>query len=768
MPTKSAHRKAKFGAHASAPLGAGLLAALALAAGVALRPSMPDWRLFSWQSAGAVLVCFGLAAGAAAIPWLRGLYWLLRRLGWRTAGICDLTLLESVTATLTETIPDHIYVKNRKSEFILANRSVAEFMGVDAPEVLLGKTDFDFYSREAASPFYQDEQNIIRTGKPVVSQAEQIFDKQGNEHWLLTTKVPLLEDDGTIVGIVGMGRDITAQKLAEREIVRAHHAAEAANQAKSEFLANMSHEIRTPLNGVIGMTELALDTSLTPEQREYLETVRFSADTLLYVINDILDFSKIEAGRITLEAVEFDLRDCVETAMKTLAVRAAEKNLELICDVAPEVPQWVAGDPGRLRQVLFNLVGNAIKFTHMGEVAVRVGLESSTEKSIVLHCEVVDTGIGIAPEKMQIIFDPFTQADSSTTRQYGGSGLGLTITARLVRMMGGELHAESELGRGSRFHFTLRFTPAQAEHPQTEQGSDWLEPHHRVLFVDDNDTNRRILQGILQRWGVRNTAVAGGEQALATLRDAVRSSEPYTLVLTDMHMPRMDGRMLAKKIREIPECAGVPILLLSSGAHPVEREQMQALRIAGCLLKPVRQSELRPLLAAILQPRSTAATPVSPDAVSELPAIAPPQPAAAAAALRILLVEDNLVNQRLALRLLEKKGHSVALATNGREALEALAAGAFDLVLMDVQMPVMDGIEATLAIRRQEEGTMTHQTIIALTAHAMQGDQERCLHAGMDGYLVKPIRTEELDHVLQRIQEKKLEENKVQEATAVL
>ena len=758
MQVQSAHKKVKLGGHASARLGAGLLVVLGLAAWDGLRHWMPGLSLASGAGALAATLLFGLAVGLASIPWMRGLYRVLRRLGWRNAGVCDLKLIEAVTATLTETIPDHIYAKNRKSEFVLANRSVAAFMGVDSPEILLGKTDFDFYPKAVASPFFQDEQNIIRTGKHLVSQAEQIFDKQGNERWLLTTKVPLQEEDGTIVGIVGMGRDITQQKIAEQEIVKAHIAAEAANQAKSEFLANMSHEIRTPLNGVIGMVQLALDTSLTLEQREYLETVQFSADTLLYVINDILDFSKIEAGKIVLESVEFDLRDCVEMAMKTLAVRAAEKKLELLCDVAPEVPQRVVGDPGRLRQILFNLVGNAIKFTHAGEVMLSVGVEQGGEEFLVLRFEIFDTGIGIAPEKMQEIFHPFTQADTSTTRQYGGSGLGLTITARLVQMMGGAIRVESRLGQGSRFTFTARVAkrPDQVQ-DVAESNERRILAGKRVLIVDDNETNRKILQAMLQRWGLRNDAVASGEEAWNAIQEATCASDPYALMLTDMHMPRMDGRMLAEKIRENPSYAALRILLLSSGAHPVERAQMESLQIGACLLKPIRQSELLQSMIVELQPQSAA--------LADSPAATPPlgqqQHLDSAAALHVLLVEDNLVNQRLALRLLEKKGHAVTLAVNGREALDALEHSKFDLVLMDVQMPVMDGIEATLAIRSMEEGTMTHQVIVALTAHAMQGDQERCLSAGMDGYLVKPIRTEELDQVLQRIQQTKAEESLV-------
>jgi two-component system sensor histidine kinase/response regulator len=735
----------------------GLLAVLCIALWTMLRGYLAGHVYSAHPGMAAAALIFILAAVLFAVPWqllmAPLLHWLSRS---KNASDAKSLLLRAVTETLTETLPDHIYAKDQNSRFVLANKSIARFMGVAHPEDLLGKSDFDFYPKETANGFFQDEQRVIRTGQPLVSQAEQIYDSDGTERWLLTTKVPIFGQDGVVLGIVGVGRDITAQKRAEREMERARRSAELANQAKSEFLANMSHEIRTPLNGVIGITELALGTSLTGEQREYLETVRTSADTLLYVINDILDFSKIEAGRVELEDVDFDLRDCVETSLKTLSVRAAEKNLELICDVAHTVPQLVRGDPGRLRQVLFNLVGNAIKFTQAGEVALRAELVEDAGEMLRVQFEVADTGIGIAPEKIQAIFDPFTQADASTTRQYGGSGLGLTITARLVRMMGGDIWVESQPGQGSRFFFTLRLGKAAA---QPSRVTAIIPPHvlqsNRVLIVDDNETNRKILEETLARWGLRTTSVDGAQAALAALEASLQAASPYTLVLTDMHMPGMDGRMLVEKIRERRDLDSVRILMLSSGSNPLDPEQVQALRVDACLFKPVRQVELQAALVASLsgQPQTLAAK------VIPLPVARPLRPAMEQTVpLRVLLVEDNPVNQKLVMRLLEKKGHAVDVAANGQEALQALNHSSFDLVLMDIQMPVMDGIEATLAIRKSEEGTMTHQTIIALTAHAMKGDQERCMEAGMDGYLAKPIRTEELDQVLQGVQGQHVQE----------
>jgi two-component system sensor histidine kinase/response regulator len=663
-----------------------------------------------------------------------------------------------------ENIPDRVYFKDMDSRFLRVSRAKATSLGLERLEEAIGKTDADHFHSQHAAAALADEREIIRTGKPMVGKEEEVIWPDGHSTWALVNKAPLRDWRGQIVGTMGISHDITAKKLIEMELAhnaselersnvaleQLAHEAKAASHAKSDFLANMSHEIRTPLNGIIGMADLALDTDLSREQRDYIETVKLSADSLLHVVNDILDFSKIEAGKVELEKIDFNVYECIEGALKTLALRADEKGLELLCEVSPEVPEMVLGDPGRVRQVLINLVGNAVKFTAQGEISLKLQAEradeAENEDGPMFHFTVSDTGVGIAPEKLEAIFGSFCQADTSTTREFGGTGLGLTISTRLVEMMGGRLWVESELGVGSRFHFTARLGIAKVQRGAVS-GGDLSQADLRgvkVLIVDDNRTNRRILEGVVQGWGMHCTSAADGEAALAELQLAREAGEPYELILTDMHMPKMDGFGLVQAIGQRPGLSTATIMMLTSGGQAGDAAKCEALGIAAYLLKPVRQSELRQAIARVLRGE-------------QLPGPSPlitrdllQGKSQGWREMRILLAEDNAVNRKLAMRLLEKRGHRVAVATNGREALEQMEATTFDLVLMDVQMPEMDGLEATRRLRARERGAVRRQAVVAMTALVMKGDRERCLEAGMDGYMSKPIRTQELDEILDR------------------
>jgi signal transduction histidine kinase/CheY-like chemotaxis protein len=539
----------------------------------------------------------------------------------------------------------------------------------------------------------------------------------------------------TIVEMRRMG-EMLELRVRERtaDLEQARQAAEAASRAKSTFLANMSHEIRTPLNAVIGMTELVLKGNLSPQQREQLLTVKDSGEALLSVINDILDFSKIEAGKLALDRTVFDLWESLGDTMKSFALRAHQRGLELTCFIHPDVPRLVSGDYNRLRQVVVNLVGNALKFTDQGEVGLEVSQESRSDHEAVLHFLVSDTGIGIPEDKRAAIFEMFEQVDTSTTRRHGGTGLGLAIAARLLALMDGRIWLESEVGRGSRFHFSVRLGLV-ADPPPGHLAAVRACMHGvRALVVDDNATNRRILQETLQGWQMCPATASSACEALDLLRRAGEADQPYQLVITDTHMPHTDGFMLAEQLQQDAAIGSPIIMMLTSEDRPDDAARCRRLGIAAHVLKPVKPSELLEAIELALG-----------SAAGKVRLVVPPERQShRTPRLRILVAEDSLVNQKLAVALLEGEGHTVAVAGNGKAAVAAAAAREFDLVLMDVQMPEMDGLEATALIRASERQTGVHVPIIAMTAHALKGDRERCLEAGMDNYVAKPIRPDEL------------------------
>ena len=765
-----------------------------------------------------------------------------------------------------ENLPDNIYFKDHESRFIRISNAMANWFGLANPRDAVGKSDRDFFTNEHADQARRDELELMASGEAVLGKEECETWPDGRRTWVSTSKLPLRDEHGRIVGTFGISRDITEQKealnalrnserlnrmivdtandafiamdasgaiidwnlaaektfgwprlhvlgepladiiiperlreahwlglrrfnelqsgnfvgqrmevmalhrdghefpvelaiapivqefnvffaafihdismrrAAEDSLRRGKEAAEAANRAKSDFLANMSHEIRTPMNAILGMTELVLDSELAPLQRDYLATVRDSGESLLRLLNDILDFSKIEAGKLELEETLFSLREVIGDTLKSLAIRANREQLELISHIAPMVPDSLLGDPSRLRQVVVNLVGNAIKFTEQGEIVVRVTVlesdvvDGATPSSVRLQITVSDTGIGIAAEKLQVIFNAFEQADTSTTRKYGGTGLGLAICSRLVHCMGGRIWVESELGRGSSFSFTASFKVSDTE-PMRPVGR--AVQGTRTLIVDDNTTNRVILDEMLRNWGMSTLSVSSVADARLVLSEAKQLGEPFELVISDVHMPVEDGFKLADSVQNDPRCSGPVVMLLTSGDRTGDTEKCRRFNVAAYLRKPPKQSELFDAIVHCL-----GITRSEPERATTLPG-----PTIELPPLNVLLVEDSVVNQKLALGILHRANHAVVVANNGREAVELVAQQRFDVVLMDVQMPEMDGLEATRHIRAAEDSGQPRVPIIAMTAHAMTGDREQCLNAGMDHYVTKPIRV----HVL--------------------
>jgi len=694
-------------------------------------------RLTLWESHAMTILEGSTAAGLCT-------YFVMRKHARLLAQQADteakLALERNLLRTVTDNIPDSIFVKDRDGRYTFANRAFTKLHRAMSSEELLGKTVFDLFPIERAEPLHAADLEVLNDTSGTAHEGERsLKEADGTVRWIQMTKVALV-DQGNTVGIVGVNRDITRRKLAEAELVKAKEAAEAASEAKSSFLATMSHEIRTPMNGILGLTGLVLDSELTAEQRENLELVQFSAEALLAIINDILDFSKIEAGKLELEAIPFDLRTSVGETMKALSFRAHQKGLELIYDIRPEAPDRVIGDPGRLRQILTNLIG---KFTERGEILITVEEESNEGDSTVLLISVKDTGIGIPADKQARVFESFSQGDSSTTRKYGGTGLGLAICSRLVEMMGGHIWLGTHAGPGCTFSFTVKFEVQRTSSPYPVPVKPQQLRDLRALIVDDNSTNRRVLLGMLTNWGMKPTAVEDGAAALEVLTRAKKDGQDFPLILLDGQMPEMDGFELAERIRKELGSFGSTVMMLTSAGRLGDAARCRELGVSGYLGKPVLQGELLEAICRVLanEPEERTLAPlITRHALRELKGRS-----------RVLLAEDNAVNRTLAVRLLERRGFTVSVVCDGRAALQILEKEEFDFILMDVEMPELDGFQVTAAIREKEKLGGGHIPIIAMTAHVLKGDQDRCLAAGMDGYVSKPIRTSELMAAIEKL-----------------
>lgn len=649
---------------------------------------------------------------------------------------------------LLDNVPDRIYFKDTESRFLQCSMAMVKRLGLKEPAEAVGKTDFDFHPAEQAREFFADEQKILLTGTPIINKIERQVAIDGSDIWASVTKVPLRNRAGFITGIVGISRDITEIKRAERELQQARDAALESTRLKSQFLAAMSHEIRTPMNGVVGMIELLLDTELAPQQREFAETVHSSAYALLHIINDILDFSKIEAGKLTLETTDFDLREIVERSAELLAHRAQAKSLEVVSWMTPDVASQLRGDPVRIQQILVNLIGNAVKFTEHGEVVLRVLKESETDTHVAVKFSVEDSGIGIAAEAQSKIFQAFTQADGSTTRKYGGTGLGLSISRQLVELMGGKLELRSALGEGSTFWFTVTLEKQPGVVARVATGSRLAGA--RLLVVTENAHLRHAFASMVTYLGMSCAGVRSTDEALHALRDAAASVTPFDGSILDIKLAGSDGLTLAQNIKAESDISGTKLILLTPLGQRLDAEIMRLAGLSGSLLKPVRLSRLEECLLRVL---TNDTSPISLPSPSETAFLHRSKvPPGETRPLRILLVEDNSVNQRVALLQLKKLGYKPDTVLNGEQAVAAVQSHNYDLVLMDCHMPVMDGYTATHRIRDWEQQTNRPRLrILAMTADAGMGDAEHCFAAGMDDFISKPVHLPELNAALERV-----------------
>jgi PAS domain S-box-containing protein len=633
-----------------------------------------------------------------------------------------------------EHIPDQVFIKDRHHRMVVCNRATSINIGEEDPDKTIGKCDHDFFSKDDADIFRKIENEVLNEGRRMVNIEEEYINAQGKPCVLLSTKVPLRNIQGEIIGLVGINRDITERKKMEDDLRTAREIAEKAAQAKSAFLANMSHEIRTPLNAVVGMSSLLMDTSLNEEQRDFADTIITSSDALLAIVNDILDLSKIEAGKMELEMTPFDLVQTVEKSVDVMAPKAAEKGLELMHYFCGEVPEIVVGDSARLRQVLLNLLSNSIKFTPRGEVLVTVDGKCQEDQTYRINFSVSDTGIGMTPEDARRVFHPFEQADSSITRKYGGTGLGLTICNKLVKMMGGEMTVHSERNVGSEFKFYIVVKRTDDDMPTNIHFNPAILKGHRVLVVDDNKTNLRILEHELKKVQMEPLIFDSGPTALEKLS----SLGSPDIAILDYTMPEMDGCVLAAELRKRPEFGSRPILILSSSGRPCEESANTVSRWMG---KPVKERRLMEALAGLLGGATEPVVSSNTDEIHSDLARQFPH--------KILLAEDNKVNQKVTLKMLRKMGYEADLAETGQEAIDAALKNRYDLILMDIQMPGMDGLEATRIIRQKLKDTCP--VIVGLSAHALQESRDEAIRVGMTDYLSKPVKMQDLIRVLKKI-----------------